>query len=337
MKTVTWGILGLGKIAEKFAAAVNSLENTALVCASRTEEKAAAFAARHHAKRYYGSYQQLVEDAEVDIIYVATPMLCHYEDVKLCLLHGKNVLCEKSVTVNARQWSELSALAKSRGLFLMEAMWTKCLPSYRTVKAWLAQGKIGKPRVVHAQFNNLCPYDETDRLYKLSLGGGSLLDIGVYVLTFACDLLGYAPAHMESGMQRLPDGVDVFDTMLLRYPDGAIAALTATFSFSSENMAYILGERGSIQIGPWFHQAEHAALLDASGQVQERFDTPFSCNGYEYEILEAQRCLAAGLTESPLVPHGETLAIMQHMDTIRRQHGLIFPDTPYEEMIGEIN
>lgn len=325
MKKYTWGILGLGKIAQAFAKAVNSTENAELVCASRSEEKARSFAAKYGAKRYYGSYQLLAEDNDVDIVYIATPMSCHYDDVRLCLEHGRNVLCEKSVTVNAAQWSELSSLAREKGLFLMEAMWMKCLPSYRKAKEWIAQGRIGTPTAVKAEFCNYCKYDENDRLFRMSLGGGSLLDLGVYVLTLACDILGYEPDEVYSAMKLGESGADFSDSVLLKYKNNTYAELTSSFEFTSENYAVIIGTAGRITLGPWFHCSRNACLYEYLTDTSEEFDGSFDCNGYEYEIVQAQKCLEASLTESPLVPHGETLAVMRLMDEIRGQNGLVYP------------
>lgn len=319
MKTYTFGIMGLGKIAEAFASAVNATENTALVCASRTVEKAKSFAEKYSAKRYYGSYKQLAYDTEVDIIYIATPMSCHYEDVKLCLEGGRNVICEKSVTMNAEQWKELTAEAKDKGLFLMEAMWMKCLPAFRKAKDWIAQGKIGKPVYVKADLNSLCVDDGKDRLYRKDLGGGSLLDLGVYVLTLACDILGYKPDEIHSAMRISETGVDFMNAMLLKYKDGSFADLTSAFDFLMENRAYIVGTSGKIIFEPWFHCTQFATLYDAKSNQVERFDGSFICNGYEYEVMEAVRCLESGKLESVLVPQSETLAVMEIMDEIRKQ------------------
>ena len=330
MKEYTIGIMGLGKIAESFAKAVNTTEGARLVCASRTESRAKSFAEKYDAVRYYGSYKELACDSEVDLIYIATPMSCHYEDVKLCLNGGRNVLCEKSVTINARQWDDLTALASEKGLFLMEAMWMKCLPSFRKVKQWISDGRIGKPIAIKADFNNLCRYDENDRLFRKDLGGGALLDLGVYVLTFACDILGYNPDSITSGIKIGISGADFHDSVMLRYSDGSFAELTSSFDFLSENKAYVLGTEGKIMIGPWFHCAEYAELFDNHSNIIDTYDEKFICNGYEYELAEAIDCLEKGLKQSPLVPHSETASIMKIMDGIRREHGFSYENTPYE-------
>ena len=321
--------MGLGRISELFAQAVNVTENARFICASRSEEKARSFAERYGAEGFYGSYEQLAADENVNIVYIGTPTSCHYENAKLCLEGGRNVLCEKSVTINAAQWEELTALAEARGLFLMEAMWMKCLPSFGKAKEWISQGRIGTPKMIKAELNKAYIYEEGDRLFKKELGGGVLLDMGVYVLTFACDILGYEPDEVLSEMTFGPSGSDNTNSILLRYDGGRFAELTASFEMPSENYAYIIGDKGRIRLGPWFH-CSRSALLTLQDGSEEEFDGSFICNGYEYEIAEAQRCLCGGFKESGLVPHCETTAIMKIMDGIRLEHGLIYENTQYE-------
>lgn len=324
MKTYTWGILGLGKIAAQFAQALNAVDNTRIICASRTVEKAKAFAERFNTYKYYGSYAELVKDSEVDVIYVATPMSCHYDDVMLCLENGKNVLCEKSVTLNASQWNELTEYATSKGLFLMEAMWMKFNPTFLTVKKWVNDGRIGDVVAVKADLCNRCVYDENDRLFVKNLGGGALLDLGVYVLTLACDFLGYSPDKVESAIRIGKSGADFNDAITLKYNNGNYADLASSFDYLSENKAYILGTNGSIVIGQWFHCARDAELFDENGKSVEVYDKEFICNGYEYEILHVMDCLERGLIQSDVQTHEKTLAIMKIMDGIRRDNEFVY-------------
>ena len=325
MKKYVWGIMGLGKIAELFADAVNAIENAEMICASRTEKKAREFAEKFGAVKYYDSYEKLVADESVDVIYIATPMSCHYENVMLCLENGKNVLCEKSVTMNTAQWEELVAMARAKKLFLMEAMWMKCLPSFLKAKEWIAQGRIGEPIAVKAELDKACPFDINDRLFSKELGGGVLLDMGIYALTFSCDIFGYEPDEVISALKYGPTGVDFTDAIILKYKNGCFADLSASFEFSTDNYGFVIGTKGVIKMGPWFHCSRSAELTDNSGNT-EVFDGSFICNGYEYEILEVQKCLDAGVLESTLVPHSETTAIMRLMDEIRRNNGLFYDD-----------
>ncbi len=329
MKT-TWGIMGLGKIAEYFAKALLSVENAELICASRNMDKAKEFGDKYHAIDCHGTYEDLVRDDRVDVIYVATPMSCHYENVKLCLEHGKSVLCEKAVTINAGQWEDLVRLAKEKNCFLMEAMWMKFLPSFLKIKEWYENGKIGELVTVKAEFINRCLYSSDDRLFVKALGGGALLDLGVYTLTFACDFLGYAPYKVDSMLRIGQSGVDFFDSVLLKYENGSFAELTSSFDILSENRAYLVGTKGSIMIGPWFHCAREAELFDQDGKSVETYQQEFLCNGYEYEIMHVQDCLNKGLKESPVQTHEKTHAIMKIMDEIRYEHGFVYEGQLYE-------
>lgn len=326
----TWGIMGLGRISELFAEAVNASEDTQFVCASRSEEKAAVFAEKYGAVKYYGSYEALAADENVNIVYIGTPTSCHCDNVRLCLESGRNVLCEKSVTINSAQWRELVSLAAEKGLFLMEAMWMKCLPSFLKAKEWIAQGRIGMPKLVKAELNKAYIYEEGDRLFKKELGGGVLLDMGVYVLTLACDILGYEPQEIHSRLSMGPSGSDFTSSIMLDYSDGRFADLTASFEMPSENYAYIVGTKGRIRLGPWFH-CSRSALLTLNDGSEEYFDGSFICNGYEYEIAEARNCITSGLTQSRLVPISETTAVMNIMDEIRRKNGLLYEGVQFED------
>lgn len=329
MKRYTWGIMGLGKIAATFAAALSSLDNTAIVCASRSEKKAKEFAERFSALRYYGSYEQMCHDSEIDIIYVATPMSCHYEDVKLCLTNGKNVLCEKSAAINAAQWRELCNMAAERGLFLMEAMWMKFLPAFRKALEWVKAGRIGKVYEIRAAFCVKNEYDGKDRLFLKELGGGSLLDLGVYPLTFACEFLGYSPTEIKSEMSFGVSRVDFDERIELIYNDGVNAQIRSSFDFTLSNSALILGGSGFIRFDPWFFCSRGVTLI--SGDTREDFREEFPCNGYEFEIMEAHCCLERGALQSKINPHSDTEAVLKIMDEVRKAHGFIYDGEPFEE------
>ena len=191
MEKFKWGVIGTGKIAHTFATALKHCERAELCgVASRTSEKAKAFADEFGFENYYGSYADFAENCNAEIVYIATPMASHFADAKLCIENGKNVLCEKSLTLNSTQTEELLALAKEKGVFFMEAMWMKCRPVYRKMKEWIASGLIGSIEYIKADFSNFIPYNENDRLFRADCGGGCLLDLGIYPLTLAHDLLG---------------------------------------------------------------------------------------------------------------------------------------------------
>ncbi|MCM1023716.1 MAG: Gfo/Idh/MocA family oxidoreductase [Prevotella sp.] len=317
MSNITnWGIMATGKIAHTFAKAVNSVGDARLyACASRNAEKAAEFGKLYGAEKSYGSYEELAADPNVDIVYVASPMSCHYENVKLCFEHGKNVLCEKSVTVNTAELEELIAAAREKNLFFMEAMWTKCLPSFLKAKDWFEAGRIGEVRAIRADFSNPVEYDPEDRLFRADLGGGAMLDLGVYPLTLISAFLGFEPKHISASVNTAR-GVDMDEAVILRY-EKAYASMVAGFDIENDNRAVIVGTKGRIAFDPWYFCTDTVRLYDGDNRLAEESVTPHLCNGYEYEIMEAQRCLAAGRKESLLNPLSDTLGVMKLMDRIR--------------------
>lgn len=321
-----WGILATGKIARTFAKAVNSVKDAKLyACASRSAEKAKSFAAEFGAEKAYGSYEELAADPNIDIIYVASPMSCHYEHVMLCFEHGKNVLCEKSITLNASQFAELAGIAGAKKLFFMEAMWTKCLPAFLKAKEWFLQGKIGEIKAIRADFSNPVEFDPDDRLFRPDLGGGALLDLGVYPITFVTAFLGFEPSEIFSAENMGGLGVDMDETVIMKYGN-AYASIVSGFDIENENRAVIVGDEGRIAFDPWFFCTDTVRLYDKENRLAEESVTPHLCNGYEYEIIEAQRCLSDGLIESPLNPLSDTLNVMKIMDGLRRDWGFCYPE-----------
>lgn len=317
MSNITnWGIMATGKIAHTFAKAVLSVSDAKLyACASRTAEKAAEFGKLYGAEVSYGSYEELAADPNVDIIYVASPMSCHYENVKLCFEYGKNVLCEKSITMDSEQLSELISLAREKNLFFMEAMWTKCLPAFLKAKEWFAAGKIGEIKAIRADFSNPVEYDPTDRLFRADLGGGALLDLGVYPISFITAFLGYEPKQILSDVN-IGHSVDMDEAVIFKY-ENAYASMTAGFDIENDNRAVIVGTEGRIAFDPWYFCTDTVRLYDKNNKLAQESITPHLCNGYEYEIIEAQKCLADGLKESTLNPLCDTAEVMKLMDMIR--------------------
>ena len=321
-----WGIMATGKIAHTFAKAVNAAEGAKLyACASRDGSKAAEFGKLYGAEKSYGSYEELAADPNVDIVYVASPMSCHYENVRLCFEYGKNVLCEKSITMNSEQLAELVKTAKEKNLFFMEAMWTKCLPSFLKAKEWVQSGKIGEIRAIRADFSNPVDFDPADRLFRPELGGGALLDLAVYPITFITAFLGYAPVEISSSVNFGRSGVDTDEAVIFKY-ENAFASMTAGFNMENENRAVIVGTEGRIAFAPWFFCTDTVRLFRWDNVLLEESVTPHICNGYEYEILEAQRCLSEGLKESPLNPLSDTVSVMKIMDGLRKYWSYSFPN-----------
>lgn len=321
---IRWGILGCGNIARKFATGLQALDDAELVAVgSRTAGKADSFADEYGAGRRHASYEELSADPEVDAIYVATPHPMHRDNAILCLEAGKAVLCEKPFTVNATDAQAVVDVARRRGVFLMEAMWTRFLPVMVQVRQWLADGLIGEPRMVTADFGFRAGVNPQARLFNPVLAGGALLDVGIYPISFACMIFGPHPDRIASTATLGETGVDEQAGIVLGYPGGELAVATTAIRTSTPHEARILGTDGRILIDPSFWKSERV-VLQAGGneKVQE---LPLAGNGYNYEAAEVGRCLRAGELESPTMPLDETVAIIQVLDQIRAQWGLKYP------------
>lgn len=320
-RKIRWGYMGAGRIAGWFATGMSVLEDAELYAiASRTLEKGENFAKEYGFTRAYGSYEEMLKDPKVDIVYVATPVAEHYSCVKKCLEAGKNVLCEKALTVNGVQADELVALAREKNLFFMEAAWTKCQPVFLKVKEWVESGLIGE-----IQGMDVCFYTkagEGHRLYKHELAGGALLDLGFYPVMYACALMGHEPRKILSHMAMGEKRVDYLDSIVLEYEDGRFAHLSCGLGSEKRVSAFILGTKGRITLqDEFFFQATKVTAYDFDNHVLREFDGPFLKNGYEFEAIEAMECLRAGKKESSKVPLDETLAVMKILDTCRAQAG----------------
>lgn len=321
---VRWGILATGKIAAAFAEDLRRLPDAELTAVgSRSVEAATAFAARFDIPRAYGSWAELTDDPDVDVVYVATPHAAHHAAARACLSAGKAVLCEKAFTLNTAQADDLVQLASKRGLFLMEAMWMRCNPAIRRLVELVADGAIGDLRVVHADLGLAGPFASNHRLRVPELGGGALLDLGVYPVTLAHLLLG-APATICAWTRRSLEGVDDNTGILLGYDSGALAALSCSLVADTPRSAAVSGTGGRIEVPREFHRAD-TLLLTRGGGTTETITVPYEGRGYVHEAAEVMRCLRAGLTESPLVPLTDTLAVMRTLDAVRQQIGVSYP------------
>ena len=314
MSNTRWGIMGTGRIAGIFCHMLSRLEGAEIYAvASRSMEKAVAFGGRYPAEIYYGSYEDLVKDPKVDIIYVATPIACHYDNVRLCLEYGKHVLCEKALTADSTQAAELYALAQEKHLLLLEALWTKCQPVFCKVMEWYKSGKFGEIQAVEARFYTAATKDH--RLIKYKEQGGVLFDLMIYPLMYACALLGYDPASVHAVAIKGKEDIDIMESVHLQYPNGSFAALTAGLSHERQISLYIQGTKGRLIIrDEFFFQATKAVLVDWDNQVIEEFEAPFDINGYEYEAMEAMDCLAKGKTVSSLLPMEDTIAALKLLE-----------------------
>lgn len=317
-----WGILGTGAIANTFATALASMDDAVLqAVGSRTQASADTFGAAHNIPHCHASYEALAADPEVDAIYIATLNSLHQDNTVMCLKAGKAVLCEKPFTINRAQAEQVIAVARAEKRFLMEAMWTRFIPALQQAMAWIDEGAIGEVRMVQANFG--FRYDAAP-LFDPALGGGALLDVGIYPITLAHMAFRQAPAHIRSLPYLGRNGVDEQSAYLLGYDGGGLAILGSAIQTRTPYDGYIMGTEGLITLHDSFWNASRVSLeRPEEEEVTKEF--PHQCNGYEYEAMEVQRCLRAGKLESDIMPHQTTLDILETMDSIRLQWGLRYP------------
>lgn len=326
MEKVRWGILGAGRIANEFAKGLSVLPDAELVAVgSRSQANADAFGDKYNIPRRHASYEALAKDTGVDAIYVATPHPMHKENTLLCLQGGKAVICEKPFTINAAEAISLVSYAREHGLFLLEAMWTRFLPVMVKVRELLAQRVIGDVRMVQADFGFRTAFNPASRLLAPELGGGALLDVGIYVTSFASMVLGpKAPVRVASLAHLGETGVDEQSAYVLEYDKGALAVLSTAVRTQSANEATILGTDGRIKVHSPFYGSTRLTL-SVYGKEEQIIDVPFEGNGFNYEAAELMKGLRAGKTESDTLTLDETVAVMQTLDRIREPWGLKYP------------
>lgn len=325
--TVRWGVLATGGIAATFTADLLAMPDAEVVAvASRTDASARAFAARFGIPRAYGDWAGLVADEEVDVVYVATPHSAHREAAALALEAGKHVLCEKAFTLNEREARELVKLARDRGVFLMEAMWTYCNPVVRRLAELVRDGAIGEVRTVQADFGFAGDLDAGHRLRDPRLGGGALLDLGVYPVSFAQLLLG-EPDRVQADALLSPEGVDLNTGMLLGWDSGANALLSCSIVGHHPTSATVIGTGGRIDVPHSFFHPQGFVLHRAGAEPEEITSGPGpqGLSGMQYEAAEVMRAVRAGETESPLVPLEGSLAVMRTLDAVRDRIGVRYP------------
>lgn len=319
-----WGILATGNIAHKFAAGLPSSATGDLVAVgSRTRQSADRFGDEFDIPRRHGSYAALAADDDVDAIYVATPHPMHKDATILCLRGGKSVLCEKPIAINAGEAEEMIAAARREGCFLMEAMWTRFLPPIVRLREMLAEGAIGDVRMVMADFGFRGGDDPDGRLSNAALGGGGLLDVGIYPIALASMILG-KPTGV-TGLAHIGDtGVDEQAAMTLSYDGGRLAVLACGIRTQMLHEAAVFGTDGLLRLAHGWWRGSTITLQPAGGEP-EIIDVPVDGNGYNYEADEVARCLAAGKTESDIMPLAETVQIARTMDALRARWGLKYP------------
>ena len=323
-----WGILGAGIIANKFADAVRREAGNELVAvASKTPQKARDFAERHGIEAA-ADYDALLGDPRIDVVYVATTHNFHHDNARRVLEHGKHCLVEKPFTVNAAQAEDVVDRAQERGLFLMEAMWSRFLPTWQAVRARVADGVVGEVRQIDVTFGGIVPPHYERRLKEPELAGGVTLDMGVYPIALICHVLGERPSHVESMTRMSTSGVDEVACYLFRFPGQCLTTISTSFDLWMPARAAFHGTRGTIEHAdfPWsetFRIHHHGG----TGQVDEveEIHTPLEENGFVYQVREVAARIAAGETESDVVPLHETIEIMQLMDGMRERWGLRYP------------
>lgn len=325
MMSIKWGVLGTGRIARAFSNALSYVKDAELYAvASRNKDKSILFANEFGFLNSYGSYEELFKDDSIDIVYIATPMASHYDLCISALQNGKNVFCEKSVTLNVNQLNNILDLARNKNLFFCEAMWMKCLPSYLKMKEWINNGIIGDICYIKSDFSNFVPFVKDDRLFRLDCGGGALLDVAVYPITLVHDLLG-TPEIIDSSVH-IRDGIDISETLIFKYKIGAFASIDCGFEIKLSNNAVISGTNGSIVFDDYFFCSDSVSLYDENRILVEHFKSPHLLNGYEYEIEEVHRCLNQHSKDSILIPNSETVEVMKIMDYLRSEWKIVYPD-----------
>ena len=319
-----WGILGTGGIASQFTRDLLLAGHTVAAAGSRTRENAERFAALFGLPAAHGSYESLVADPSVDLVYVATPHPFHYPNASLALDAGKHVLVEKPFTLNAVQAERLVAHAADKRLLVLEAMWTRWLPHMARLREILAAGTIGEPRSMSADHTQRLPDDPAHRLNALELGGGALLDLGVYPVSFASELFG-APQSIQAVATFKETGADAQVATMFRYPGGQIATTYSASTTRGPNVAVVLGTSGRVEIDSVWYTATGLRVYDGNGTLIEEVRPRVEGRGMQFQAAEAERLVSEGRIASDILPPQETVAAMATLDAVREQIGLRYP------------
>ncbi len=320
-QTIKWGIMGPGGIARAFASDLKTVDGAELVAvASKSKERAEAFASEFGIPQAYDDYETFVREAGADIVYIGTLHPSHKELMLLCLKAGVAVLCEKPFAMNAGEAEEVASVAKANGTFVMEAMWTRFLPPIAQTRAWIAEGRIGETKALTANFGFDIGWRPESRLLDKKLGGGALLDAGVYPVSFASMIFGAQPERIHSSAYIGETGVDERFAALFEYDGGRTAQLSGGVRLNMSNEAYVYGSAGYIHLPNFLFG--RSATLHVPQAEPVRFEDDRAEQGYRFEAMEAMRCLREGRVESAIMPLGETVDILRTMDRLREQWGL---------------
>tara|TARA_B110000240_G_C13429836_1_gene423191 strand:- start:200 stop:1255 length:1056 start_codon:yes stop_codon:yes gene_type:complete len=319
---IKWGIIGLGNMAEVLSTTIDGNKDAIVhAVASRSLKKAKSFAAIHGGCKAYGSYDEMLNDpfCNLDIIYIATPVLQHYDIIKQCLLAGKNVICEKSITSSAAQLKELIILAEQNNCFLMEAMWMKCLPTFRKALKLIKENKIGRVELIKADFYKREYIRPELSIYNKDLGGGVLRDYGIYAISFMTTFLKGVPETMQYSKRISSFGIDS-DWNISAQNKNIKAFINISSNFSSQSKAAVIGEKGYIEWDPQFNRTNKITLFDGYGNKIEEFVSKYKYEGFEHQVEEVTRCLKAKVSESKMVPLHETLDTITVVDQLTSKH-----------------
>ena len=322
---IKWGIMATGTIAEKFAKTLNDMndnENILTAVASRSTDKAKNFAEKYKASEYYGSYEEMCLSDNVDAVYVCTPNNMHYENCMLALSKGKHVLCEKPFTTSAKEAEKLYRSAESKGLFIMEGLWIYHLPLLKKTVDIVKSGAIGDVVSIRADYGFTANGARRERKFLSELGGGALLDVGVYNVGFANMIYGSSPADVQTKCILNEYGTDMYGIVLAEYSGNRFATLTSSIGIKMETEGVIYGTLGRIYF-PNYQKAEKMCIIYNDGR-EEKYEMPFEYGGFEYQIRESQKCIQEGKTESKFYTHKQSIEIMRTLETVRNKWGMKF-------------
>lgn len=323
MSKLRIGLMGAGNIAGMMAKTVNGMKNVTLYAiASRRQEKADAFAKKYGVKKAYGSYEAMLKDNKVDLIYIATPHSEHYENAMMCIRYKKPVLCEKAFTANAKQAREVLAFAEEKKVFITEAIWTRYMPMVDMIKEVLEKGMIGRPRMLSANLSY--SLEHIQRMYDPALAAGSLLDLGVYPINFASIFFGTDIAKVSSFCTYTETGMDKQETITIQYMDGKVASLTASQCCVGDRKGIIQGSEGYMVIEN-INNYESFTVYNKEHKKILYKKAPKQITGYEYEVMACIKALKNGALECSEMPHKETIRVMEFMDALRKDWGVVYP------------
>ena len=317
------GIIGAGRIVNTVVHALNALPQiNCYAIASRDLARAQDYAQKYGFEKAYGSYEEMLQDPKVELVYIATPHSHHYEHMMMCIENGKSVVCEKAFTLNADQARKVKAAANEKGVYVAEAIWPRYMPSRKMINDVIASGVIGKVNTLTANLSY--KIDDKVRIVTPELAGGALLDIGVYGINFAIMHFGWDVERVESSVKMTDAGVDAMETITIFYKDGRMAVLTHSIYARSDRKGIIHGEKGYIVVEN-INNPGSISVFDDNDQLLAHYDVPEQINGYEYEFIEAVECISAGKIESDSMPLEESIFMMEVMDSLRNSWGLVYP------------